>query len=199
MPKSHRRIWLRFPCRRETFCQCAERDDVSCSAYVQNVSRGGLGLLCPQQFEPGTIIKIRTPARDQELAFLSARVVYANSTSGGRWAMGCAFCKELSEDELGAWLKRQDGVGATRQALPEPVMGPVVSDSVPQVEKAERKGSFSSLGVKKTITPIPSTGERSRDVGFEPIEEVASFRGHRGRISTIERNRWAVGLWHFFC
>jgi WD40 repeat protein len=196
MRKSPSRFWLRFRSRLETICQCAESSE-PCPAYVQNVSRGGLGLLSPQRFEPGTIIKVRKPAGDDEFVFISARVVYSQPTSDGKWTMGCAFDKELNEAELGAWLKPKTenrGSKLSQQetlhdfqtsTLPSlPSTSPVVSDSVPQVEVAERKGPLSSLGVKKTIPSPPSTGEISRD-GSEPMEEVASFRGHRGPVNTV--------------
>jgi hypothetical protein len=75
------------------------------SAQACDISRGGLKLLLAQKFERGTTLKIRTVNDGPEkLASVTAEVRYAVPTCQGKWMMGCAFLKELSEKELRSWV-----------------------------------------------------------------------------------------------
>jgi len=75
-------------------------------AQACDISRGGLKLLLAQKFERGTTLKIRTVHDGPEkLGSVTAEVRYAVPTCQGKWMIGCAFLKELSEKELRSWVK----------------------------------------------------------------------------------------------
>ena len=75
-------------------------------AQAWDISRGGLKLLLTHKFERGTTLKIRTVHDGPEkLGSVTAEVRYAVPTCQGKWMMGCAFLKELSEKELRSWVK----------------------------------------------------------------------------------------------
>ena len=99
------RVWLRFPSRQMTYCQPAASDDELCwSARVRDVSRSGLRLLAHHKFEQGTVLKIGSAIEGAGISLVSARVVYIAPSPEGKWTMGCTFIRELSEEELLAWL-----------------------------------------------------------------------------------------------
>jgi len=81
-------------------------------AQACDISRGGLKLLLAHKFERGTTLKIRTVNDGPEkLGSVTAEVRYAVPTCQGNWMMGCAFLKELSENELRSWVKDKTNPG----------------------------------------------------------------------------------------
>jgi PilZ domain-containing protein len=75
-------------------------------AQACDISREGMKLLLAHKFERGTTLKIRTfNDRPEKLRSVTAEVRYAVPTCQGKWMMGCAFLKELSESELRSWVK----------------------------------------------------------------------------------------------
>lgn len=105
-----RRVWVRFPSRRETYCKSTASDDEpSWPAQVCDVSRGGLKLLSTHKFERGTTLKIGSFNESAEKpSLVIAHVRYFTPTPEGKWILGCAFLEELTEEELLAWLKEQE-------------------------------------------------------------------------------------------
>lgn len=84
----------------------AGNEQVTWSAQIQDISRGGVSLLGNHPFDPGTILKIDLPSTDQVIpATLLAKVVHASAKPNGVWALGCAFIKELQEEELQSILQ----------------------------------------------------------------------------------------------
>jgi len=105
--KEHR-IWVRYSSTPETPLQ-AGSEEVTWSAQIQDVSRGGVSLLGNHPFDPGTVLKIDLPLADHVIpSTLLAKVVHSNAKPNGVWALGCAFIKELSEEELRALLREPE-------------------------------------------------------------------------------------------
>jgi len=104
-----RRVWVRYPSRRATCCKSAASDDEpSWPAQACDVSRGGLKLLATHKFERGTTLSIGSFNDSAENpSLVIAQVRYATPTPEGKWLLGCAFLKELTEVELLDWLKEQ--------------------------------------------------------------------------------------------
>lgn len=111
-PKKERRSWNRVPVEVGVFCQNVQGEDELCwSARVVDVSRGGMKLLSPHRFDPNTTIRIgKAEGPEESSDFLEALVVRAQHMPGGKWTLGCALIKELSEAELKAWIK-ENGSG----------------------------------------------------------------------------------------
>ena len=108
--KDHR-LWVRYTQSPETPWPSvpetkAGSEQLAWSAQIQDISRGGVNLLGNHAFDPGTILKIELPLTDQVVpATILARVVHASAKPNGVWALGCAFVKELREEELQAIFK----------------------------------------------------------------------------------------------
>jgi hypothetical protein len=99
-PSKEHRLWVRYSSTPETPLQ-AGSEQVSWSAQIQDISRGGVSLLGNHPFDPGTVLKIDLPLTDHVIpSTLLAKVVHASAKPNGVWALGCAFIKELSEEEL---------------------------------------------------------------------------------------------------
>ena len=109
--KDHR-VWVRYA-RSPDMPGVAEtqagNEQVAWSAQIQDISRGGVSLIGNRSFDPGTVLKIDLPNSDQVVpSTVLARVVHANAKPNGVWVLGCAFVKELREEELRALLSEPD-------------------------------------------------------------------------------------------
>jgi hypothetical protein len=104
MPEgSERRAWVRFPCDLGSSCCASAGDDrTRWSARMQDISRGGARVIVDRRFEPGTIlnIQVEAAAREEIPPVLLARVEHVHAESGGFWALGCRFARELTEKDL---------------------------------------------------------------------------------------------------
>jgi len=108
-PGADRRIWVRYPSRRATYCRAANGDDPFCPAQACDISLGGIKLLSAHKFERGTMLTIgRLDSGAEKRGLLSAEVRYAVPTSEGKWIIGCAFQEHLREEELLTWLQEQE-------------------------------------------------------------------------------------------
>ena len=97
------RTWTRFPCQvKATYQVVGYEETPICAAEVSNISPSGIGLLVNQPIEMGSLLNLEL----QQAGSASKRtilgcVVHANR-DGPRWALGCNFIRELSEDDLQA-------------------------------------------------------------------------------------------------
>jgi len=95
-------------CQLPTSCQpVMGKYDTCWSGRILNISRGGVNVLMPRRFEPGTLlqIEIHFPAdQDKEPHAVLARVVHANPKGPGHWSLGCAFPWAITEEDLRAML-----------------------------------------------------------------------------------------------
>ena len=97
-----RRVWVRYTCDLESTChENRGGDEVSWSARVRDISRGGVNLQLNRTFEPGAILSIDLPlGPDETPRTLQVKVVHAQAQGAGRWSLGCAFEKTLGEEDL---------------------------------------------------------------------------------------------------
>lgn len=100
------RRWVRFPCNVETICYtCETAPGERRPARVLNVSAGGLGLLLPCEFSPGTVLRIELPAEvAQPARLLLIRVVHCVEAPGRGWLLGCEFANQLDNDQIQSML-----------------------------------------------------------------------------------------------
>ena len=104
-PESERRAFTRHPAHRIAFC----KETNGCVEYVwvlgrwRDISRGGICLHIHKRFEPGImlIVDLEKPIKNSWETF-RVRVQHATAQTDGDWAIGCAFSRHLSEDELRA-------------------------------------------------------------------------------------------------
>jgi PilZ domain len=101
---AERRAYVRVPSSLAAQCRPARRLDVSWPGRVQDISRGGVGLLLRHCFRAGTYLDVELCGRGGAvLRTIAVRVVHARAAvvDGERcWLLGCAFEEPLSEEEL---------------------------------------------------------------------------------------------------
>jgi hypothetical protein len=108
-----RRAWDRYPSSAEVSVQAAEEGGgTRQTAAVRDVSRGGIKLIVRNVYAAGDMVRVDLPggtpgATDSILAC----VIQVRAESNDSWAIGCVFCEELNDDELGAF-------GASRVKAP---------------------------------------------------------------------------------
>jgi hypothetical protein len=99
---------VRYPCELEANCGPSRSGGLGLRwpARIRNFSRGGLRLLLPARFEPGTVLAIEVQSNDDvpPVRFL-AEVVHVAPLSYGGWSLGCAFTHELTDAEVRALMK----------------------------------------------------------------------------------------------
>src|SRR5947209_18912565 len=98
-----RRVWVRYSCNLESTCHSGQgRDEVSWSARVRDISRGGVNLQLNRSFEPGAVLSLDLPlGQDNIPRTLQVKVIHAQAQGAGRSSLGCAFDKTLDADD---WL-----------------------------------------------------------------------------------------------
>ena len=96
-----RRAAVRHVSAREALSRPLEVPDaLRWGAKVQDISRGGVGLLLCYPFKAGTTLAVdlgRAAGRT-----VLARVVHAHDRADGTWLVGCEFAAPLSAEELAA-------------------------------------------------------------------------------------------------
>jgi hypothetical protein len=70
-------------------------------ARVLDVSAGGVGLLLPCEFGPGTLLLLSLGGPEEAGGRVLLRVARSTPTSAG-WLLGCEFADRLSAEELAA-------------------------------------------------------------------------------------------------
>jgi hypothetical protein len=111
-----RRVWLRYSASLNVRCgEVHEEGDADVLAVICNISRGGIQMISPRRFEPGTLISVELPGtrREDGMAVLAC-VVRARPHGDSEWAMGCRFSCELQDQQLAAF-----GAARTRPTIPD--------------------------------------------------------------------------------
>jgi|SRR5581483_1337253 len=96
-----RRLWVRYPADLNALVQAAGNQDTRLSAKVRDVSQGGACLLMNRTFQPGQLLSLELPSADATaIHTVLACVVRASPESGGQWAIGCVFARELTAEDM---------------------------------------------------------------------------------------------------
>jgi hypothetical protein len=97
-----RRVWVRYSCDVSSTCHSKRGvDEISWSARVRDISRGGLNVHINRSFEPGSILFIELPlGPDQTVRTLSVKVVRCENAESGNCSLGCQFETPLAEEDL---------------------------------------------------------------------------------------------------
>ena len=101
-PEEERRVWLRYAANLNVRCEQVNGEtEGGVYAVLCNISRGGVQLIAPRRFEPGTVLSVELPAsRGQSALAVLACVVRADPHGDSEWAMGCRFSAELNDEHL---------------------------------------------------------------------------------------------------
>jgi hypothetical protein len=98
-----RRVWIRYPADAEMTCHPALASNRSrWAARIRNISHQGILLLVSRPFEPRSLLRIESPVGGENAVppAIFARVVHTRREGFGRWSVGCAFARELTDEEL---------------------------------------------------------------------------------------------------
>jgi hypothetical protein len=116
-PAEERRVWLRHTANLNIHCKQVS-DDPESGVYglIRTISRGGMQLIAPQRFEPGSILSVESASSEREKDFaVLAFVVRAQPHGDSEWSMGCRFSSELGDEQLQAF-----GAARARPQTPDP-------------------------------------------------------------------------------
>jgi len=104
-----RRVWVRYTCDLESTCHSGQgRDELSWSARVRDISRGGVNLQLNRSFEPGAVLSLDMPLGPDNIPrTLQVRVVHVQAQGPGRWSLGCTFDETLAEEDLLSFQVKQ--------------------------------------------------------------------------------------------
>lgn len=104
-PTKERRASVRYPCRLDVAWKFppASRHLACLQATTQDLSTGGISLIVPQWFGPGSIIRLELQA-SEKVHTLDACVMHASLQQDGNWFLGCAWVTPLSPDDLKSLL-----------------------------------------------------------------------------------------------
>jgi hypothetical protein len=85
------------------FQKIGDPDNLTYSAQVLNVSASGVGLEVTLVVDAGALLSVDLRAADGKVVrTILACVVHVTTLARGRWALGCNFIRELSEEDLEA-------------------------------------------------------------------------------------------------
>src|SRR5437868_3641479 len=102
-----RRTYLRLASDLAATCSArAHAHEAGWPGRVQDISQGGVGLIVEHRFRPGTSLAVELRDRTGRLLrTVEARVAHATAVlvdGNPCWLLGCAFDRDLSEEEFAA-------------------------------------------------------------------------------------------------
>jgi hypothetical protein len=103
--EDERRAWQRVPAEIATVVQpISDSNPKPVPATIHNVSLGGVLLTLNRAFTEGDLISVELPGvTEQERSTVLACVIHVGQQPDGKWAVGCTFSRELSEEDLNAF------------------------------------------------------------------------------------------------
>ncbi|MFN4258734.1 MAG: PilZ domain-containing protein [Gemmataceae bacterium] len=97
----------RFPCNLDTSCTLiASVEGEAQPVKVRNISAGGISLIVPRGFEPHSVLTLQLVNKLKNYRCdVRIRVIYCLEHPTGEWILGAAFTRNLTDEELRAFLK----------------------------------------------------------------------------------------------
>jgi hypothetical protein len=103
-----RRLWVRYPADLKTSVELANPAQAfKAPAKIRDISRGGANLILDQQIQPGQLVNLELPNADDSVYAILACVVRVHREPSGKYALGCVFSRELSEEDLNRFGARR--------------------------------------------------------------------------------------------
>jgi hypothetical protein len=99
---SERRALVRQPSR-QTLCisEANTKEEILWVAPIQDICCEGVRLLSKHRFEPDTFLRLEVLGKPLEIPLMvQARVIHVVGYSDGRFGLGCAFSRVLTDEEL---------------------------------------------------------------------------------------------------
>jgi hypothetical protein len=100
------RVAVRFAGNYKTSCQLLkDKEGEWLPAWVRDISATGINVLMERQFEPGTLLLLELENPEtQKFSRTEMVVIHTMECPNGDWFHGGAFAKELSPEELHAFV-----------------------------------------------------------------------------------------------
>ncbi len=104
-----RRLWVRYPADLKTRIQWADQTQGGkAAAQIRDISRGGASLLLDHEIQPGQLVNLDLPRNTADgSCTVLACVVRSIEEPDGRWAVGCVFSRELTDEDLAGFGARR--------------------------------------------------------------------------------------------
>jgi hypothetical protein len=104
-----RRVWARYPADIKTNAQLNGKSQPERIAVaVRDISLGGANIEVERSFAPGEMLSLELPrSAGGETHTVLACVVRVEQPEAGKWALGCVFSRELTQEDL-------EGFGASK-------------------------------------------------------------------------------------
>ena len=112
-----RRVWVRYAANLNIRCEEISGEvETGVSAKICDLSRGGVRMISPRRFDPGTVLSVELPASQGQSALaVLACVIRAHPHGDDEWIMGCRFSGELNDEQLQSF-----GATRSRPDTPDP-------------------------------------------------------------------------------
>jgi hypothetical protein len=167
---------------------------------VKDISEGGVGLLLPRRFEPGTLLIVQLdPSTAPHAVYMLARVVRIAAQGDGNWLAGCTFIGELSGQELQSfrqeWLRSPQKDRRASVRIPPKIRAVCRYDTAVATEEFTAEIRDLSLGGVGLVTT------RKLELGMLlkimlPASHAEQTRALPTRVVRIDRlpsGRWLAG------
>lgn len=104
---TERRVAVRYPVSHETTCHAVTAPyGALCPGWVRDLSASGIGLVIDRRFPAGTWLTLELDNAELGASVsVSARVVHVIEMPNDTWLHGCAFDRDLNENELRAFTE----------------------------------------------------------------------------------------------
>ncbi|MCI0684190.1 MAG: PilZ domain-containing protein [Gemmataceae bacterium] len=108
-PADERRFWVRYPADLKTSVQLGHSGQpFTAPAQLRDISQGGANFVLDREIQAGCLVNLELPlGRDGAMHTVLACIVRATAEADGRWALGCVFSRELTDDELSGFGARR--------------------------------------------------------------------------------------------
>jgi hypothetical protein len=103
-----RRLWVRYPADLKTSVELANpAQPFKSEAKIRDISRGGANLILDREVQPGLLVNLELPNASEGVYSVLACVVRIHQEASDKWALGCVFARELSEEDLNRFGARR--------------------------------------------------------------------------------------------
>lgn len=104
-----RRVWVRYPADFKTSIQLSQAGEpFSAPAQLRDISQGGAHLILERPIHTGHLVNLELPLGSAgEMHTVLACIVRAIEEADGRWALGCVFSRELTDEDLAGFGARR--------------------------------------------------------------------------------------------
>jgi hypothetical protein len=196
-----RRLWVRHPANLSTTVSPnANGKSVRVSSQVRDISRGGVHLLVEYPFEAGQLITIELPlAGSEQTQSVLACIVRVVAEGDGKWALGCIFSQELTDDDLaglgGKRVKHEGDDKRTWMRFSSDILAHV--QSVGDIRNEKQTAKVVNISASGVALQVPDRIETGVLLNVDFLDKEESVRrtilACVVHVSPGDDGEWALG------